>query len=106
LGPLLRIGYCCGVAVDTDVLLRTHPAIGEFSLFLPVGDGCPTHVVELSGNQLQFRRALATAIESGGEEMQPLLLPVGATPLGKLADILNALGEASVQSIDPVLERA
>jgi hypothetical protein len=74
----------------------------DFALFLPLGAREATHVVDLSGEERDFRHALATAMDSGVPQLQPLLLPVGATPLGKLADILNSIGEASVQSIDPI----
>jgi hypothetical protein len=98
-------GTTRAVTVDTQVRNkgRRGASIADgFSLLLPVRHGEPTHVVELSGAQIPFSHALADAIVSGDEAVQPLLLPVEATPLGKLADILNALGEASVQSIDPL----
>jgi hypothetical protein len=74
----------------------------EFWVLLPVVGGEPTHVVAMRGEELDFIEALEDAVQSGDEGVEALLLPVDATPLGQLADILNAIGEASVQSIDPV----
>jgi hypothetical protein len=60
----------------------------------------PTHVVELRGDELAFVEALETAVQSGGEDVLPLLAPVDATPLGQLADIRWAI---SARDVAPAL---
>jgi len=92
-----------GAAVVTDRGGATRGNGGaDFQIWLPLAVAAATHVAELCGDEVGFLDALDAAVQSGRDEIDPLFLPVTATSLGELADILNGLGGVSVQSIDPV----
>jgi hypothetical protein len=95
-------GVVVVVASGVGGRAREGDAGEEFRISLPLVGDAVTHVVELRGDEAGFMDALAAAVQSGGDEVDPLLLPVAATSLGKLADVLNRLGDVSVQSIDPL----
>lgn len=83
---------------------RTVAAGEDFELLLAVGDGgratLPTHVIILQGNEAEFLAALQDRLLEDDVEARALRGPVGTISLGQLADVLNAIGPATVQSID------
>jgi hypothetical protein len=84
---------------------ESAPADGEdFDLLLPIavagGEEAPTHVVTMRGNEARFVAALDDLLLGDDVVSRALRVPVETISLGRLADILNAVGAATVQSID------
>lgn len=79
---------------DTD-------GIQDFELRLPLS-GAMTHVIELRGARASFERALQDRVRRDLVAASALHGPVGLVSLGELADLLNSIGDATVQSIDLV----
>ena len=77
---------------------------GEFDVRLPIMRAsdveAATHVVRMRGDYVAFFDALNAFVDTGSEASQPLCKPVEASSIGQLADLLNGLGTATVQSID------
>jgi hypothetical protein len=78
----------------------------EFDVLLPIGTrSVPvtvTHVARMRGDQVRFMDALGAFLMEGGAACAPLGMPVAGSSVGELADLLNTLGGATVQSIDEV----
>ena len=75
----------------------------DFSIELPLRRAgsrwtTRTHVVELTGDRDRFLAELARRLAQTRETAVLLTSPV--TSLGSVADALNAIGAATVQSID------
>ncbi len=93
--------------VDASSSGRARASDGrDFALKLPLGPVAgrptpPTHVVELRGDRGRFMAALARAVAGSEDVAARLSGPV--TSLGAVADTLNAVGDAVVQSIDPAM---
>jgi hypothetical protein len=78
----------------------------EFDVRLPVAtssDAHPvTHVARMRGDSIEFLDALEAFVSTGSEASAPIRMPIDRSSSGRVADILNGLGGATVQSIDPV----
>jgi hypothetical protein len=94
------------VAAVTADLDQVGPLDGgeEFDQFLPVGTRSVTvtHVARMRGDELAFKVLLAGLLQRGSDRSDRLGMPVEASSVGEWADILNSLGGARVQSIDPI----
>lgn len=82
--------------------VNTRAQSGEvFELWLPmVSSTPPTHVVELIGQRREFYDVLELSVRYDLVLASALHGPVGLVSVGELADRLNAVGFASVRSID------
>ena len=78
----------------------------EFEVRLPVvtaSDPHPvTHVARMRGDSVEFLDALEAFVATGSEASDPIRMPLDTSATGHVADILNGLGGATVESIDPV----
>jgi hypothetical protein len=76
----------------------------DFELILPLNLGTDspraTHVVVLCGDHQAFLGGLRELVDQGSPLARALCAGVGTISLGALADGLNELGHATVQSID------
>lgn len=86
---------------------RQQVESGEaFDVRLPVATGSEelavTHVARMRGDSVEFLDALEAFVSTGSDASDPIRTPIGTSSLTKVADILNGLGGATVETIDPV----
>jgi hypothetical protein len=86
---------------------RQQIASGEqFDVSLPVvtaaGEHPATHVARMRGDRMEFLDALDTFVRTGSEASEPIRTPLDTSSLAHVADILNGLGGATVETIDAV----
>ena len=77
-----------------------------FDVPLPVVTGSDrhlaTHVARMRGDSIEFLDALDSFVSTGSELSAAVRMPIESSSIGRVADILNGLGGATVQSIDPL----
>ena len=78
----------------------------SFDLFLPVspaldGEGA-THVARMRGDEAGFVEVLAGFVATGSALSEPLRSPVDEADLDRVKHVLEGLGVAHVESIEPL----
>jgi hypothetical protein len=83
---------------------RQEVTSGEaFEVRLPVESGAAaTHVARMRGDSVEFLDALESFVSTGSEASEPLRNPLAEASQAKVVDLLNGLGPATVESIEPV----